>query len=194
MAKHFVSLDDPELVAAINNGAIGVLPTDTVYGLIGKAESPEAIERMYSVKSRERQPGTTIGASTSQLEQLGFPANQLQRAAHYWPNALSVEMNASSIPEYLSTKQPVMAARVPDTPELLALLKQTGPLMTTSANAPKQPTSTSVQMAIDYFGDDVDFYVDGGDLSGRPPSTIIGFDDAGETIMYRQGAVEIPPS
>ena len=66
--------------------------------------------------------------------------------------------------------------------------------MTTSANAPKQPTSTSVKMAMDYFGDSIDFYVDGGDLSGRPPSTIIGFDDVGAIIIYRQGAVEIPPS
>lgn len=194
MAKHFASLNDPELISLINGGAIGVLPTDTVYGLVGKASSQTAIEHMYSVKSRERQPGTTIAASVEQLENLGFPAAQLQRAARYWPNALSVEMIASNIPTYLSTGQPVMAARVPNKPELLALLEQTGPLMTTSANAPKQPTSTSVQMAMDYFGDDVDFYVDGGDLSGRPPSTIIGFDEAGEIIVYRQGAVDISSS
>ncbi len=191
MAKHFASLNDPELISLINGGAIGVLPTDTVYGLVGKASSQTAIEHMYSVKSRERQPGTTIAASVEQLENLGFPAAQLQRAAGYWPNALSVEMIASNIPTYLSTGQPVMAARVPNKPELLALLEQTGPLMTTSANAPKQPTSTSVQMAMDYFGDEVDFYVDGGDLSGRPPSTIIGFDKTSEIIIYREGAVKL---
>lgn len=191
MAKHFASLTDPELISLINGGAIGVLPTDTVYGLVGKASSQTAVEHMYSVKSRERQPGTTIAASVEHLENLGFPAAQLQRAAGYWPNALSVEMIASNIPTYLSTGQPVMAARVPNKPDLLVLLEQTGPLMTTSANAPKQPTSTSVQMAMDYFGDEVDFYVDGGDLSGRPPSTIIGFDDAGEIIVYRDGAVKL---
>lgn len=194
MAKHFTSLSDPELIQLVNGGAIGVLPTDTVYGLVGKASSQTAIEHMYSVKSRERQPGTTIAASPEQLESLGFPAEQLQRAVTYWPDALSVEMKASSVPNYLSAGQPVMAARVPNKPELLELLNQTGPLMTTSANAPKQPTSTSVKMAVDYFGDDVDFYVDGGDLSGRPPSTIVGFDEAGEIIVYRQGAVEIPPT
>ena len=191
MARHFTSLTDPALIHLINSGAIGVLPTDTVYGLVGKASSPQAIKRMYSVKSRDRQPGTTIAATTSQLQQLGFPAPQLERAAQYWPNALSVEMRATAIPAYLSTNQPVMAARIPDKPELLALLGQTGALMTTSANAPKQPTATSVQMAIDYFGDDVDFYVDGGDLSGRPPSTIIGFDSQGDVVVHREGAVQI---
>ena len=163
MAKIFTSLADPELVALLSQGAIGVIPTDTVYGLVARAESEPAITRMYSVKARKRQPGTTIGASIDQLTGLGFPAQSLTVAAHYWPNALSVEMSAAGIPHYLSTGQPVMAARIPSKPELATLMEQTGPLMTTSANAPKQLTSTSVKMAIDYFGDDVDFYVDGGD-------------------------------
>lgn len=191
MARHFTSLHDPELIALINDGCIGVIPTDTVYGLVGRAHSQKAIERLYAVKSRARQPGTTIAASIEQLSGLGFPEAQLQRAKNYWPNALSVEMSAEHAPPYLSTGQPVMAARIPDSPPLTDLLRTTGPLMTTSANAPKQPTSTSIGMAVDYFGDEVDFYVDGGDLSGRPPSTIIGFDPEGKIILYRQGAVTI---
>lgn len=191
MAHHFTSLSDPKLIALINDGRIGVIPTDTVYGLVGKAASEKAIKRMYAVKSRAQQPGTTIAASTDQLSRLGFPIAQLLRAKNYWPNALSVEMSAAHIPHYLSTGEPVMAARIPDKLDLTNLLRATGPLMTTSANAPKQPTSTSIQMAIDYFGDEVDFYVDGGDLSGRPPSTIIGFDSNGKIIIYRQGAVKI---
>ncbi len=189
MARHFTSLSDPALIALINSGSIGVIPTDTVYGLISKATSEEAITRMYAVKSRARQPGTTIAASIDQLAQLGFLATQLQHAEKYWPNALSVEMSAAHIPDYLSTGQEVMAARIPNRPELVALLHATGPLMTTSANAPKQPTSTTVQMAVNYFGDEIDFYIDGGDLSGRPPSTIIGFDTDGKIIVYREGAV-----
>lgn len=191
MAKHFTSLNDPELIAMLKDGAIGIIPTDTVYGLVGRAESSKAIARMYAVKSRERQPGTTIAASTKQLQSLGFPSEALTVARKYWPNALSVEMAASKIPEYLSTGQPVMAARIPKNSEVVTLLTQVGPLMTTSANAPKQPTSTSVNMAVDYFGDDVDFYVDGGDLSGRPPSTIIGINADDSITVYRQGAVDI---
>lgn len=191
MARHFTSLSDPELIALIADGSIGVIPTDTVYGLVGSALAETAIMRMYAVKSRERQPGTTVAASVDQLRTLGFPPDQLQRASIYWPNALSVEMKAMNVPRYLSTGQSVMAARVPNNPELANLLQATGPLMTTSANASKQPTSTSVQMAVDYFGDEIDFYVDGGDLSGRPPSTIIGFDAEGKIIVYRQGAVFI---
>lgn len=191
MVKIFKSLTDPALAPLINNGAIGVIPTDTVYGLVGKAESEPAIARMYSLKSRERQPGTTIGASINQLEALGFPRSSLLLAEKYWPDAISVEMSAQNLPKYLSVGQKVMAARIPNDIDLISLLAQTGPLMTTSANSPKSPTSTTIKMAMDYFGDSLDFYVDGGDLSNRPPSTIIGIKPDNSIVVYRQGAVKV---
>lgn len=191
MPRHFTSLSDPELAELLRNGAIGVIPTDTVYGLVGRAESEEAITHLYAIKQRARQPGTTIGASVTQLTELGFPKTALDIASEYWPAALSVEMSAEHVPQYLSTGQPVMAARIPDRSDLITLLEATGPLMTTSANAPGEPTSTSIQMAMDYFGDHIDFYVDGGDLSGRPPSTIIGINPDHSIVVYRQGAVRL---
>jgi L-threonylcarbamoyladenylate synthase len=191
MSLHLTSLTDPRLAELLRHGAIGILPTDTVYGLVASAHHKEAIGRLYTLKSRERQPGTTIGASIEQLRILGFPEDALTRANHYWPNALSVEMKAASIPEYLKRGQSHMAARIPNHPDLLELLAHTGPLMTTSANTPKAPTSRSITEAVAYFGDDVDFYVDAGDLGERPPSTIIGFDENDAVIVYRQGAVDI---
>ena len=191
MPRLFTSLADPELLELLRRGAIGVIPTDTVYGLVGRAESEDAITHLYAIKQRRRQPGTTIGTSVTQLAELGFPETALSVASEYWPAALSVEMSAERVPHYLSTGQPVMAARIPDRSDLITLLEATGPLMTTSANAPGQPMSTTMQMAIDYFGDHIDFYVDGGDLSGRPPSTIIGINPDYSIIVYREGAVQL---
>jgi L-threonylcarbamoyladenylate synthase len=191
MARRFDSLSDPELITLINNGCIGVIPTDTVYGLVAQATNEQALQKLYQTKRRELPPGTMISASIQSLASLGFDRSHLERVAHYWPAALSVVLDAANIPTYLKQNRNALPVRIPDMASLTSLLNQTGPLMTTSANAPKQPTSTSVQMAVDYFGDEVDFYVDGGDLSGRPPSTIIGFDPGGGIIVYRQGAVNI---
>lgn len=190
-ARHFSSLADPELVTLISNGAVGVIPTDTVYGLVARASNEQAVQKLYQTKRRELPPGTMIGASTQSFADLGFDPTQLERVQHYWPAALSVVLDAANISEYLKQNRDALPVRIPSAPALAKLLHQTGPLMTTSANAPKQPTSTSVQMAVDYFGDEVDFYVDGGDLSGRPPSTIIGFGPSGTIVVYRQGAVAI---
>lgn len=179
------------LAERLLGGTVAVIPTDTVYGLVAAAQSPFGISNLYEVKPRDRQPGTTIASCAADLIDLGFPREIVDRAAPAWPAALSVEMDATGIEEYLSRGQAVMAARVPNDDMLLRLLSLTGPLMTTSANNPGQPTATTIQQAIEIFGDRVDFYVDGGDLSNRAPSTIIGFDDEHHNvIVYREGAVD----
>lgn len=191
MAKIFTSVSSPRLIKMINAGAVGVIPSDTVYGLVAKASKRTAIERMYRAKERPSQPGTTIGASIRQFEALGFPYEPLATANKYWPASLSVVVNATNVHKYLKADRDSLPLRIPDSPLLLKLLEQTGPLMTTSANHSGEPTATNIRQAMAYFGDSVDFYVDAGDLGARPPSTIIGFDEDGQIITYRQGAVRI---
>lgn len=190
MTRVFTSLNDDELVELLKNGAVGVMPTDTIYGLVCAADNEAAVRRLYDIKHRARQPGTTIAASIEQLRALGFPLRSLRAVEQLWPNALSVEMPARLVPDYLSSGELTMAVRIPRDDKLQALLAQTGPLMTTSANHPAEPTATDIAGARRYFGDNVDFYVDVGDLGIRPPSTIIRIiDDAIEII--REGAVKI---
>ena len=191
MARQFTSLIDPELMAMLERGAIGVIPTDTVYGLVAKAGSHAAVKRLYETKPRELAPGTMIGQSVADFIALGFDERQLETMAHYWPAALSVVLDATRVESYLKQRREAIPVRIPDSPALQELLAHTGPLMTTSANAPGEPTSTTVQMAMDYFGDSIDFYVEGGDLSGRPPSTIIGIKPDHSVEVYRQGAVTL---
>ncbi len=191
MTKVFTSITSPRLIKMLKAGAIGVIPTDTVYGLVAKASKRDAVQRMYKVKERPSQPGTTIGASIGQFKELGFPYQPLAAANHYWPASLSVIIDASDVPNYLKTDRSSLPLRIPDSAELLTLLTLTGPLMTTSANHPGAPTATNIKQAMAYFGDSVDFYVNSGDLGVRPPSTIIGFDKKGKIIVHRDGAVKI---
>lgn len=189
MPRFFTSLANPELAELIIAGAVGVVPTDTVYGLVAKADRKTAIDKLYATKPRHLQPGTIIGASAEQFHQLGFLLKDIKKAEQYWPNPISVVTNATNVEVYLKKRRDSLPLRIPKHKQLTTLLNATMALMTTSANAPGAPTATTMAMAYDYFGDDIDFYVDGGDLSGRPASTIIGFDGAGKVVIYRQGAV-----
>jgi len=171
-------------------GTIGVLPTDTVYGVVARADDPAAVQRLYDLKHREGKPGTLIAATVDQLVELGLKARYLKAVEQYWPGAVSVIIPCGPELEYLHEGKFSLAVRVPDQPELQKLLARTGPLLTSSANHPNEPTATTVAMARNYFGEDVDFYIDGGDLSGHQPSTIIRVvDDAIEVL--REGAVKI---
>lgn len=188
--QFFTSHTDPNLITLINQGGIGVLPTDTVYGLVCSASHETAVTRLYNLKMRQRQPGTTIAASIDQLVAIGFEKETLERAKKLWPNPLSIEMSAKNIQPYLKVNELTMAVRIPRSTALLAMLAQTGPLMTTSANHPGKPGAENIDEARRYFGDNVDFYVDNGVLHGRPPSTIIRF--VGNKVeVLRQGACKI---
>lgn len=190
MPYHSKSLTDPELVRLLKAGKVGVLPTDTLYGLVASAVDPAATAHLYALKHRERKPGTVIAASVDQLVDLGLKRRYLTAVEQYWPNPISIEIPHSI--EHLHQGAGRQAFRVVDDAAVRALLEQTGPLVTTSANAPGEPPATTIAEAEQYFGDAVDFYVDGGDLSDRPPSTIIRIiDDAVEVV--RPGAVTIDP-
>jgi L-threonylcarbamoyladenylate synthase len=172
-------------------GSIGVIPTDTVYGVVARAADKVAVERLYKLKSRESKPGTLIAANIEQLEGLGLKRRYLKAVEQFWPGAVSVVIPAADPTlSYLHQGKMSLAVRIPADKELLNLLEQTGPLLTSSANQPDKPPAVTIEQARGYFGDEVDFYEDGGDLSGRLPSTLIRMvDDAVDVI--RQGAVKI---
>ncbi|HVX48124.1 MAG TPA: L-threonylcarbamoyladenylate synthase [Candidatus Saccharimonadales bacterium] len=184
-----------ELVKYTSNlqtdGAVGVIPTDTVYGLVARVADKQAVERLYKAKSRENKPGTLIAADLDQLEDLGLKHRYLKAVEDFWPGAISVIIPcADPALAYLHRGKMSLAVRIPDNKKLRDFLQATGPLLTSSANHPGEPPATNIAEAKEYFGDTVDFYVDGGDLSDHQPSTIIRIvDDAIEIV--RQGTVKI---
>jgi len=177
-----------------NEGAVGVIPTDTVYGVVARAGDKHAAERLYQLKRRENKPGTLIAADIDQLEALGLKRRYLTAVERYWPGPVSVIIPcADPALSYLHRGKMSLAVRLPGDKNLQALLAETGPLLTSSANQPGQPPANTISEAKKYFGDGPDFYADGGDLLGRKPSTIIRIvDDAIEIV--RQGAVTISES
>ncbi len=185
----FASLQDPALIRLLIGGSVGVLPTDTLYGLVCCASDASAVEKLYKLKARENKPGTIVAASAEQLVSLGIKARYLKAVESYLLEAVSVVIPCFEL-SYLHLGKGAIAVRVSVDKELNRLLLETGPLLTTSANLPDKDPATNIAEAQEYFGDKIDFYVDGGNLSNRKPSTIIRVvDDAVEVL--RAGAVKI---
>ncbi len=181
---------DEAITKLAQTGTVGVLPTDTVYGLVARATDQSAVERLYDLKQREGKPGTIIAATIDQLVELGLKARYLKAVEQFWPGAVSVVIPCGPELGYLHEGKYSLAVRIPDKPELLNLLDRTGPLLTSSANHPSEPVANTVAEARGYFADTVDFYIDGGNLSGHEPSTVVRIvDDAIEIL--REGAVKI---
>lgn len=185
------SFSDKKLVELLRGGAIGVMPTDTVYGLVCQAVNEDAVSRLYDIKNRESKPGTIIAANTLQLTDLGLKKRYLRAVEQYWPGAVSVVLPLSiKGGEYLHQNVGTVAVRVPSVLKVRDLLLQTGPLLTSSANIPGEKPATSAEEAKKYFKEKVDFYVRGSDAQNGKPSTIIKIvDDA--VMVLRDGAVKI---
>ena len=46
---------DENLVKVLRENGVAVMPTDTLYGIVGRAESVSAVNRIYTI--RKRNPG-----------------------------------------------------------------------------------------------------------------------------------------
>ena len=53
-------------------GAVAVIPTDTVYGIVARANDQQAVAGLYQLNHREHKPGTLIAATIDQLGELGI--------------------------------------------------------------------------------------------------------------------------
>ncbi len=188
--KIYESIREYEVGRHIAAGDVGILPTDTLYGLVCAAGMPDAVKRLYGLKHRERKPGTIIAANIEQLEELGIKRRYLTAAVSFWPGPVSVVVPAEPSLLYLHQGLQSLAVRIPAHESLRMLLETSGPLLTSSANPPGQEPAVNVEQATAYFDESIDFYVDGGDLSDSLPSTVIRVvDDAVEVL--RLGAFKI---
>ena len=96
-----------------------------------------AIGRLYQAK--ERSENKAIAVLIGDVDQLGQVAGELNPAARrlaqaFWPGALTLVVpRRADLPENLSPL-PTVGVRMPDHAFARSLLRQAGPLATTSAN------------------------------------------------------------
>lgn len=177
----------------ITNGSVGVIPTDTIYGLVGSALMPEVVERIYTIRARDTsKPLIVLIALLQDLERFGIiPDRRLKSVLEkYWPGPVSVILQIPNERyDYLHRGTNGIAFRLPDKKELIELIIKTGPLVAPSANPEGKPLARAIDEARAYFGDRVDFYVDEGVLGG-PSSTLAEYVN-GKLRIIRQGAVPI---
>lgn len=185
------TLNDPQLREILKSGGVGFMPSDTIYGLSCRALDRQAVERVYRLKRRDSdKPLIILIADSAQLKDLGVDPAQTAIMAGYWPGPISLECDVTTAPAWLNRGQKHEAFRVPDVTALRRLIKQVGPIVSTSANLQGGTPATTVAEAKKYFGDNLDFYVDSGSLKGRLPSTLARNND-GKLEVVRPGAVKL---
>lgn len=179
-----------EAVAALDAGALAVIPTDTLYALAADALDEDAVQEVFRVKGRAAdQP---LPVCVAGLEDVAHVAtvSPLARALgeRWWPGPVTLVTRAKPwLPDAVTGGTGTVAVRAPAHAFALALARGFGPFTVTSANRSAQAPAADVAAARDALGGAVRVYVDGGALKGVP-STVV--DCTGDTPrVLREGAV-----
>ena len=168
-------------------GAVAVVPTETVYGLIAKVGDEAAFQKIFSLKNRpaDKRIGWFAG-NAGMLEAhgvilTGLPEKLIQR---YTPGALTIIARRGD--------GATQGFRIPDHPLLAELLRLMDmPLLQTSANCSGMADAGSCEEALSQLSGEVDCAVDGGALPpGACGSTVVDATGSVPKIL-RQGAVDL---
>lgn len=180
-------------INVLKNDGVGIIATDTIYGIVASAMSEKACNRVKEIKGRDEGKGfIVLISSIKDLEKFDVGVSEKAKIfmQKFWPGKLSIVLSPQTKKyNYLSAEDGTIAFRFPDKKDLIEILEQTGPLIAPSANPQGFPPAKNIEEAKKYFGDKIDFYVDDGELISAP-STLVKI--TGDDIqVLREGAVEI---
>ena len=156
--------------AGVRDGALVVLPTDTVYGVGADAFTPQAVAALLDAKGRGREmPPPVLVPSVQTVDGLArdVPAYARDLIERFWPGPLTLVLKAhESLAWDLGDTGGTVALRMPDDPVALALLTAVGPMAVSSANRTGEAAASSVLEAATQLGSAVGVYLDGGPSRG----------------------------
>ncbi|WP_421785677.1 L-threonylcarbamoyladenylate synthase [Gardnerella sp. DNF01204] len=194
----------------INAGGVIVVPTDTVYGVACDPFNEDAVTKIYQLKRRPRTKALQIlMSSVSDLEKLGLylPSPLDVLTEKFLPGGYSPIARAKkdSVATRLATlckadesseqnkiqAEATQGVRVPDCPELMQILRVTGPLAASSANRSGNESADSVEEAVAAFGDEIPLYLNAGPTRSHVASTVVGADasDKDGIVILREGVI-----
>jgi tRNA threonylcarbamoyl adenosine modification protein (Sua5/YciO/YrdC/YwlC family) len=182
-----------QVVDILERGGVIAYPTDTTYGIGCSIMNKKGIERIYSIKQREKKkPFSFICSDLSDIARYAKVSNyQYKILKRLLPGAYTFVLPASStVPDLLVTKQKTVGIRIPDNILCLAIVRQLGhPIITTSANrSGEEPIGDPLSVDRE-LGKQLDLVVDGGILSATVSSVVSLIDDVPAILRKGMGDV-----
>lgn len=180
-----------ELAARLCAGEAGLFPTDTLPAL---AAAPAHAELLWELKQRPlHKPVILMGASAAELWPcLEVPVQESWRelAAQHWPGALTLVLPArGALVEQLNPGGSSLGLRIPACARALELLRQSGPLATTSANRSGEDPCLSAAEAAARFPSVARLGPEPWPAPSGQASTVLQWQSDGCWRLLRAGAV-----
>lgn len=180
--------DEAAIRDMLLRGGIGIIPTDTVYGVVAAPGDNEALSRIIAAKGRDpKKPNQLLCADIAAVEHCAgheLSEEEKKLAEAFWPGALTLVVR---VPGAL---QGTEGFRVPADATARTICRLAGGLLRcTSANRSGDPDTRTAEAAMAEIPG-ADFVVDGGACGiDSQPSTVVRILDGGEIRIFREAAL-----
>ena len=170
-----------------------IFPTDTLPAI---GCLPKFSNTIYKFKKRDRdKPLILMGSEYKQLIEFVHESakeDYANIASKYWPGALTMVIPASEKrTKILTSNDLTLGLRIPNSYMAKTLMKETGPLLTSSANISGFTGSTTVEgIALDFPSVKILGPIPWEKRSGKA-STIIFWKKSGDWRLIRKGEVSV---
>jgi L-threonylcarbamoyladenylate synthase len=169
-------------------GAVLLLPTETVYGLMCNWDDLEARDKIRAMKEREaKKPFQMLAPSLDSLIEYGLEISDdiAKMVDKHCPGALTIIANSA---KHRVDDIDTVGFRIPNYPFLLDLMNESGMLLAaTSANIAKAPPAVTIAEALDALNGEPNVAVNAGEIVGLA-STVVDMTGS-EIKVLREGAI-----
>lgn len=177
-------------IDTIKSGGTVVYPTETVYGLGADAFSEEAVRKVYEIKRKDLSQPLSVAISSFEMlhEVASVDSESLEIITELLPGPVTVLLRKKDIvPDLLTAASEVVGVRFPDNEIATRIIKETGPITSTSANVSGRTPPTCVEEV----EIKADIIINGGKCKYGMPSTVVDMTKARATANEEKANIKI---
>ena len=183
---------ESDIINTLKDGKLVIMPTDTIYGIIGDATNEDVINKVYKVKERPHdKPLLILVSNFSMLHELvtEIPKETEKIINKFWPGPLTILFKKSSkVSDALTANSALVAIRMPKDKRLLNIMNHLNrPLISTSANISSHDAITNPNQLEEKMKEKIDLIVDEGTVNNEA-STLITIVN-GKIEILREGSL-----
>lgn len=170
-------------------GRVIIFPTDTVYGIGTKIRDLEGIERIYQIKHRPKEkPLACLCSDLDQIKSIAeVDATAEALIRRFLPGGFTLILKSKKEIEEL-IGYPTIGVRIPNFDIALNILRENGPMLTTSVNESGMVPLNEYDEIVKEYGSLVDKIYDTNKESMNLPSTVVLVQN-GVVKILREGPI-----
>lgn len=172
------------VIEIINKGGIGIIPTETVLGIVCEFDNTEGIQKIYDLKQRQKEKKlTVIFENMNQIKSnfdINLPYEFKKLSFYFWPGPLTIVLTDNN-------KNRIGFRKPSNDVAMYILSKLKKPLVCTSVNISNLPPAVKINKIDKIFSKSTDFILNI-DADGNSPSTVYDLDN---DVILREGKISI---